>query len=70
MNKNEIHNNKNFKKKDANVIRSITCPINEHHDQIKRKMLSFLNINQSLLETSSQNFIFKYQLSLKADVTD
>ena len=45
-NGNEIHNNKNFKKKDANVLHSTIFPINEHHDQIKRPMLSLLNINQ------------------------
>ena len=35
-----------LRKKDANVFHSVTFPINENHDQIKRQMLIFLNINQ------------------------
>ena len=45
-NDDEINITKNFKKEDANVLHSITFPINEHHDQIKRQMLRFFNINQ------------------------
>ena len=33
-------------------------------------MLSFLSINQQLLEKKSQDFIFKYHLRLKADVLE
>ena len=36
--------------------------INERHGKIKRQMLNFLNIDQYLQETSSQNFSFKYQV--------
>ena len=54
-------------KKDAKLLCSF--PTNEHHDQIKRQMLSFLNINKQLLEATSQNFVFEYQLSL-TNVTD
>ena len=39
-----------------------TFLINERHGKIKRQMLNFLNIDQYLQETSSQNFSFKYQV--------
>ena len=59
-----------FRKKEANVLRSVKFRINELHHQIKRQMLSFLNINLQLLEASSQKFIFKCQLSLEGYATN
>ena len=35
--------NKIFKKIDVNILRSVTFPINEYHDKIKRHMPSFLS---------------------------
>lgn len=56
--------------KRRSCFRSITFPINEHHDQIKRQILNFLKIYQSVLEVSSRNFIFQFQISVKADLTN
>ena len=60
-----------FEKIDFNILHSLTIPIYEHHGRIKGQMPSFsININEKLLETSSQNFGFKYRISFKAGVID
>ena len=51
-----------LRKKMLTTYYALPFLINERHGKIKRQMLNFLNIDQYLQETSSQNFSFKYQV--------